>query len=340
VIKLKHLIDEGLSDIVYHYTSVLNLKNIIRDNEFRASIALGSEPDLNINGKKFYYMSTTRSKGTGYNIGQVCLVLDGRKLHQRYKGLPVDYWQPSKDPDYYASPEQFIKHAFRSEQEDRIILDKPVIENALSYIKEIHIYIDADYPDTQLKRLEYISNNIPSHIKLYFYNNEKYFKTQAKNKSVDVTASMFRDNGVEVDDYQEIMYAQSTIEQNTKRVLDRIGTVITILSYNDDNNFKKIVYSFKESYSGDEYAIVYKMIRDRIEKDIQRYNLWEKYGYDEHKLYDFYTILMNDIHTYRTYHIPVIKSILYLLAQDLKIHKCKNMKEYLNFKFGTSYTFD
>lgn len=328
MIKLKHLIDEGLSDIVYHYTNIHNLKSIVQHNKFHTSLALGSEADLNANSKKFYYMSTTRSKGTGYNIGNVCLVLDGRKLNQKYKGMPVDYWQHSKDPKDYYTMSQYFHYAFRSELEDRIILDNPYIENALSYIKEIHIYIDPVYKDKNLTNVEYIDSHIPAHIKLYFYNNEKYFRTQSINKSINLNSSMFDTGNNEINDLDDAI-------STPKMIIRRVGSIIAILSYQDDGNLHTIVDLFGPFETTTESTNTLEAVNYQIEYYNERFRLFDH----EHHFMDFYTTLQNDLHYYRSNRSPIIRSILHLLAKDLKLHNCKNMKEYMNFKFGKSYKF-
>jgi len=82
----KSLLTEGLTPILYHFTSIHNLINILKEDEFQASTNLGSSADFNVSGGKFFFFSTTRSRSAGYNQGNVKIVLDGQKLNQNYKG--------------------------------------------------------------------------------------------------------------------------------------------------------------------------------------------------------------------------------------------------------------
>ena len=47
-------LNEGLSSILYHFTHLSNLKNILHENKFQASIIIGSDADKKINKNKFY----------------------------------------------------------------------------------------------------------------------------------------------------------------------------------------------------------------------------------------------------------------------------------------------
>ena len=125
------ILSEGITDIVYHFTSLKNFLSIVKNNEFvlRAS-NLTKTSEYNKNGY-YYYFSTTRGKNgnEGYGNafeGTVRITLDGRKLSQRYKGQPFDYWGPSW-------PKSEQNHEY-DEMEDRILSNEPVIKNALDYI--------------------------------------------------------------------------------------------------------------------------------------------------------------------------------------------------------------
>ena len=98
---------ESLSDIVYHFTNTHRLLDILNSNEFHASSNVGSKSDLDINKGKFYFFSTTRSKKHGFTSGDTKLVLNGRKLSQKYKALPIDYWQYSTNPKDYANKNDY-----------------------------------------------------------------------------------------------------------------------------------------------------------------------------------------------------------------------------------------
>lgn len=131
----KATVEAGLSDTLYHYTSLNNLLSILRENQFVLTTTAGSGAE-GLTGPPadhFYFFSTTRSRMGSYGRGagpqSVYLVLDGKKLHQKYSGNPIDYWGPQ-----YRKAEP-SKH----EMEDRIWSREQTIPEATQYIKEIHV---------------------------------------------------------------------------------------------------------------------------------------------------------------------------------------------------------
>ena len=161
----KRILKESLSDIAYHFTYKMYLIPILKNNEIMFSTALGGVSDLKINRGKYNYLSTTRSKNSGFKRGNVKIVLDGRKLNQKYKSIPVDYWG--------VGPKGL-------EQEDRLISDKISIPNFSKYIIAIHVIASSVYDDEAQTIMKLCKEmNIP----LFFYENEKDWLNQ-KNSIV------------------------------------------------------------------------------------------------------------------------------------------------------------
>jgi len=125
---------EGISNIVYHGTSLGRMADIAKTNRIMTSGTFGSDSDEIGNKGKFYFLSTARSPlafKEGYPLtkdGKVRFTLDGRKLGQKYAGTPLDYWRDRTSGG-------------KSEMEDRIVTDEAWIENASDYIKEIVVYL-------------------------------------------------------------------------------------------------------------------------------------------------------------------------------------------------------
>jgi hypothetical protein len=186
----QQILNEGASDILYHFTYMNNLFNILKNNELSLTAAIGSKSDYNINKNKFYYLSTTRSKSSGYKKGDVKIVLDGRKIKQNNKITPVDYWQWSKNRNDYDSESAYSSALTSLEQEDRIVSDKPIIENAIKYIIEIHILINT--PNTKLMNIIDICKN--NNVKLYLYDNQKNWFNQINPISNDIDFSNIEDD--------------------------------------------------------------------------------------------------------------------------------------------------
>ena len=144
-----HIMEKNpVSSVVYHRTWLHLLLDILKSNRFMPTSSSGTPADQLINKGYEYYFSLMRSPRGDYarSSGQVALIeLDGRKLNQRFKGGPVDYWGPKWNKD---------------EMEDRVFTNKPFIENAKSYITAIHVL---DSPHT----LKYFSPNDLAEIEEY-----------------------------------------------------------------------------------------------------------------------------------------------------------------------------
>lgn len=163
--------------ILYHLTNSYAAVSILRHNEFHLKPAEGtsSEEDLTNNS---YYLSTTRHRLGGYTLSSiyknsVIFVLNGTKLNQRYKIIPVDYWK-ARDMEGI-SKETRTKY---EESEDRVLSKKPKIK-ANPYILEIHAHIN-DH-SMNLKRF-CLYKKIP----IYFYSNIKDLLLMNKKNSVKV----------------------------------------------------------------------------------------------------------------------------------------------------------
>ena len=185
-------IEEGISQVVYHFTNASALANILKTNKIMTSVAYGTDADANINKKKLYYLSLARSMTSTYTKsgrGAAVMKLDGRKLGETYKGAPVDYWGSGWATD---------------EMEDRIFTDKPYIEPADRYIEEISVPMpiwDSGKKYTQT----YTTHNIKTAkaieeegkklgIPVYFYYDNANYRMQNKKKaltSVDEWVKMF-----------------------------------------------------------------------------------------------------------------------------------------------------
>jgi hypothetical protein len=135
VIKLKDILTERISDIVYHFTTTEAANLIIGNNKFKLQpipVEMNVEP-----GKKYgdgYYMSVARTKVEGYTRNTsnfqcyfVRFELDGSKLGNTLKGGAYNYWQDQHGKDEY------------EEYEDRIFSKKQYIDNAVGYIKRMDI---------------------------------------------------------------------------------------------------------------------------------------------------------------------------------------------------------
>ena len=129
---VSEILTEVLTDRVYHYANVDQLKNIIQKDYFLPSVAFTSGAEEEINKGYKYFISFARNlRGTYHREGKGVgyLVVDGRKLSQKYKGGAVDYWQWGSGAD----------RPKKTEAEDRLLTNKPYVKGATEFIDAVHI---------------------------------------------------------------------------------------------------------------------------------------------------------------------------------------------------------
>lgn len=291
---------ERINDIVYHFTYITHLKDILTENIFHASTNIGAPVDFKINKGKFFFFSTTRSKSSGFTKGDVKLVLDGQKLSQNYKGIPVDYWQYSKNPNDW-DKDSYI-NAFKSEMEDRIILDSPTIKNATKYIKEIHILLDKKIIYISKDDIEYIlSKSKQFNIPTFFYDNKKNWYNQIK--PIDPYTIEYRENSEIYVDENKISYP--------------FLNIASLLSYNDDKNYNLIIKNI--NFDTENIEILDKQIK----KDTRNY-------FKNSYIDEYYHIIKSYINNYRSE--KSFRFLFKLLSDDMKKYKVSDLYEYINKK--------
>lgn len=179
------VLTEGATDILYHYTGLTGAEDILKNGEFGLSVIIGVEKRKVPKGYDFF-LSTTRSRTGDYhrttaNIA-VMFVLDGRAIGQRYKVVPVDYWDQSWLSTHI--PGSSLSSYRTRESEDRILSTDPTM--SLKYAREIHILIK-DLGRTELARAQIRQlidlaeqRNLPH----WVYFNEKAWRLQDKRRAL------------------------------------------------------------------------------------------------------------------------------------------------------------
>jgi len=197
--KLK--LKETVSDIVYHLTTIPTLWEIFNEDKLELTAKLGTPSDKQFSNKLFY-LSLCSVKFGGYgqkftpnNVANI--VFDGRKLSQRYKGSPVDYWGQEYRNSALATPDMYYMYHKNDEEEQRIYSNKPEIAEAHSYIKEVHVCFGdlSITPDAESFYSEFVNskeykniNQITEtcslyNIPVYVYADFSAFKTLNKKKA-------------------------------------------------------------------------------------------------------------------------------------------------------------
>lgn len=310
MIKLKNIIIERLSDIVYHFTQMSYLIKMLENDEFLTSLAISKKSDEKLNKGKFFYFSTTRSKSQGYKIGDVKLVLDGAKLSHLYKGSSVDYWQHSKNPKDWGETQDYIRSLRDNEQEDRIVVDKDRIKNATKYILEIHIFFGNGSSKENLGHVASLckEKNIP----VYFYNDMTSWKFEKKSDRINI-------NPAKLDDMDNPPVTELTYQ---------LYEILALVAHKNDKNYQAMIKEFRDIYN----------FKSELDEVMQRNDY--KFSQYNHNISDydlksvdktFETYLRSIDRTNREYSGKVVN----MLVKDMKLNKIKNISEYIKFKVNS-----
>jgi len=236
----------GISDVVYHVTIPDRLLNILKTNRFLTSVAISSEAELAKSKNKLYYFSTARSMQTpyfpnvsGFSIDYfVVLTLDGTKLRENFKAMPINFWGGG------------IKV---KEFEDRIITDKPFIDNATKYIKSIRVNVGSEkiIPKNKIEVLSKIeeiakSKSIPFSI----YNSfENIKKVKAKPSFSSVTEL---ENSLDFVSFSkkdtEYKWGYRYSDEEPEALVDLIKHVSEEKLTKESKNLLKLIKSNPEAY--------------------------------------------------------------------------------------------
>jgi len=327
--EFENILSEGLSKILYHYTHISNLFSILKMNKFATSSNLGSVADAWKSGGKNFFFSTSRAKGmSGYgkNHGNVAIVLDGEKLNQKYKGSPVDYWNWSFKRSDYKSDNDYINALQSKELEDRIMTDKPYIDNAKDYILEIHILTKGyqDFVDKgEVQEILRLAGNIP----VYFYDNDNDFKLQNKAKAIPP-------ENLGVADKLERRSEEENLERSAydaKWFFKKIAPAIIAKNdmndgFNDERDaIEKILKQCAEEYK---FANQYEELMSEINKKAE--SLGHGWGYID----DEYYVMQAEIHNHRGNPDKYFRELLKLLINDMRKWRVKNLRDYFVKKFN------
>lgn len=176
---------EGISEILYHYTRLNGLTEILKTGEFRLTPDLGTDVEkVNRQKDKIYYGSFSRSRVGRYHYpivdvqqGATIIVVDGRKLQaDGYTGAPMDYWGWGGNQN--------------DEMEDRVYSKQSTIPNFLKYIREVHILVsdqDTTARDNAVRAARLAYRTLTQRgISVYVYSSAKHLNMLNKAKAVSV----------------------------------------------------------------------------------------------------------------------------------------------------------
>jgi hypothetical protein len=176
--RIDDVLFEGISPIVYHYTNLKHLYNILHNNRIELSPGGFTKDVETEKGKGGYFLSTARTRTGSFHATKdvgALIKLDGRKLSSNLPGKAMDYY-PSNMRQY--NPKGF-------EQEDRIFSHNPTIDNIQKYILRIDILIPSKDNDLaqKYKQLAYAAYSYgkKNNIDVNIYADRKNFITGSHN---------------------------------------------------------------------------------------------------------------------------------------------------------------
>lgn len=137
------------SDILYHITELQTAVKITRTGHLVLTLELNSTENYG----RHYYFSMARSMQSSYIreglwAHSVIFEFDGRKLGQRYKIAPIDYWYSEGE----TAPTRLRRRSSKFEMEDRLVSEKPTIP-VNGYVRAIH-FAYSEKPDIRLSQFE------------------------------------------------------------------------------------------------------------------------------------------------------------------------------------------
>lgn len=332
------MLNEGLSNILYHFTYTSSLLSILKYNKFATSSNLGSNADSWKDKGRFYFFSTQRTKGmSGYarHHGNVAIVLDGRKLNYTFKGYATDYWNWSKKRSDYKSIGDYTNALQSEENEDRIVTNKPYIDNANKYIIEIHILVNENEDKDRVYEIESLCKNL--NVPVFFYTDDNSFKLQDKRKAIPLA-------NISLEPKDKSAYDEKEGERdlyNAKWFFKKIAPAIIAGNeigggYNDEKEVieKMLKEMLDKGEQSDQFDNVMSDINDKTNR--LKTSWGRMYADDE------FLSMQAEIHNHRGDPNPYLRELLKMLITDMKKWRVKNLKEYFNKKFqaGIKETID
>lgn len=138
--KVREIVLESLSQVVFHYTNISSALKILQSGKFELSSALGSIEEKTMPPGHYYFLSTARTSHGGYHdiVGNTAVLfkLDGNWFNQRYRSRPYDYWE-NRDPSKL--------HHRKHEAEDRVFSREPTIP--IDGVTEVHVLVNTSKDD-------------------------------------------------------------------------------------------------------------------------------------------------------------------------------------------------
>lgn len=182
---------EGVSDILFHSTGIMNAALIIENNQFRLSADFAKSQEMKTT-EPMFFLSTSRSRAGSFHAsegsvfdGTVLFVLDGRKLGNTFKGAAVDYWQMNNS----------MGIPMNDEMEDRIFSRKREIPSN-TYIRAVDVFLKKENDDTLRGLMRLYRAGKKQGIPVRFFQTQQDFLTGRNFVPLSAVVSRFRPDGI------------------------------------------------------------------------------------------------------------------------------------------------
>lgn len=267
---IESLLEEGISPIVFHSTGIFNALKILTSNRFELSNATKSSTEMQFS-KKLFYMSTARTKlnnfsyTSGSNI--VTFTLNGRTLANNLTSEPIDFFH------YEGRVRPRDNTSF--EFEDRVVSDKPIIQNFTRYLLEVSVLLNGNITDEVVIVCRRLNSLCKKHnIKFGIYTGKSDFLRSTNDISNEIinrpTFSEVRpitDNAnkykyeysSEIDLFTKFLYLSRSI-QNKKFKGNSVPTsmkdFVSKLEYGDSRYIDSLAWDLKVILSNNEITSI------------------------------------------------------------------------------------
>lgn len=312
----EELLNEGLSEIVYHFTNLDRANKIVSSNQFNLTNVGAGKADSQINRGKLYYFSTTTSRH--HNIGYAAslqsnglsrFTLNGNKLNNNYKSTRVDYWGMPKDPSSYPSSagegKSLYKHISRqNELEDRIITDKNTIKSANKYINTLEVLVLSE----EVKKLAGTTKTLCENNGIIFfcYDDINTFNGSIKEKAISVDSS-------------------DELDLGGKEYVGPYSGLFAFLVYKNEDKIDTYINGLKSIGVNTESLL--EESKDMLEK--LNYYLIPN---DDYYLTDLANVLNSNLHNEKRTSDPGMRYLIDQIMRDMRSLKVNVVKDYLKAK--------
>lgn len=247
------IINEGATDILYHFAPTDAASSILKDGVFKLSNALANRFEMGLTQRDFpYFLSTTRTITSVYHRGEqgVMFVLDGKKINQRYHVKAINYY--SKPRDFYSDYPNVETNRSKdqAEAEDRVFSKSSTIP--IDVIMEMHVYCRRSSNSKNPMVRGLLLNAKIKGIKTYFYDDYDAWQLLNKRKSLPITNKLVNGRLKGKHYYYKDTSRQYQSKLKSKKLIKGYAELIFKNNYDDLSDEAKSILNNTPRFNSDE----------------------------------------------------------------------------------------